>query len=693
MKYFFNFFSLIFSIVPLFFYIYPIFCWGETTFTDATIEAGVSYTAPMTWGCSFTDINNDGYIDIFIPNHYIGEPRLYLNNGDGTFSEAASLYGLEREDFYLATSSGSYGDFHGGVWGDFDNDGDVDLYVVCGAGGGTTVKSNHLMRNDGSIFTEVSNGAGVADEYGRGRTPIWVDYDNDGNLDLFVTNDARSNAPNVLFHNNGDGTFTNTTYSAGVGRTDGFEGAVWGDYDGDGYMDLFMSIPGYDKGSPILYKNNGNGTFSDITAEAGLDRNSTEYLWNKGWRWGGGIALGDYDNDGRLDLFIAQGVDQQGLEWDEESIKFYNNVDATNEKYVNFKTTGNQVTFNLMFYGYDLTTDSVFIGQNSSHPASIPFTLNDGEAYGRPENPSDVTFLIWQDEDDKEWHISMKKSVTGVNNTNRSGSITSNGSFYGVAYNFGVDIQANTFRSFLFHNNGDGTFTDVSYDAGLTYQGWSASASWADFDNDGYLDLYVVNYGAFESAPNSFYHNNGNGTFTEMAASAGVTGAVAGRGDVAVVGDYNNDGFQDIFITNSRTLGLFANGPYILYKNNGNNNNWLEIKTIGTISNWDGIGAKVWLTTGGVTQYREQNGGTTLYGQNSTILHFGLGSASTVDHLEVNWPSGKSQILSNLAVNQILTVVEEVIWNDVIFAYNEYVSGNKPWGYVITTYQLYVMGQ
>lgn len=226
----------------------------------------------------------------------------------------------------------------------------------------------------------------------------------------------------------------------------------------------------------------------------------------------------------------------------------------------------------------------------------------------------------------------------------------------------------------------DGTFTDVTMDAGFVdeacniIKGLSSSAFWADLDNDGHLDLYVVNFGAFENAPNWYYHNNGDGTFTEMAVSAGIECMVEGRGDTGVVGDYNNDGFLDIFITNGRTYELFGQGPYVLYKNDGNDNNWLEIKTIGTISNRDGIGSKVKVTTGGMVQFREQNGGSTLYGQNSNILHFGLGSATTVDRIEIAWPSGKTQEFLNVAANQILTVREPgVTWSEVISAYNEYI--------------------
>lgn len=674
--------------------------YGTLTFTDATIEARVNYTPLMTWGCSFVDINNDGYLDIFIPNHYEGEPFLYINNGNGGFTEQASIYGLLRENI-VPPDRWNYEDmdFHGNAWGDFDNDGDQDLYIASGYAGGakSEPKRNHFLRNDGSNFVEIALTAGVDDGRGRGRTPMWIDYNNDGYLDLFLTNVALKGSPSRLFENNGDGTFTDVTQSAGLYNLlddKDFEAAIWGDYDFDGDLDLFMSAFKYDEKnlpllpSPLLFRNNGDGTFTDITTEAKLNENTTE------WKIGTGIALGDYDNDGDLDLFIAQGGDKQGLDWDENSIKFYVVCNSTSEHHVNFFTTGNQVTFNLDLYGNDLKKEWVFIGQNCQNPDSLPFTLTEGEAYGEPLDCPDVVFRIWQDEDDKEWHISMKQSVTypAINN-NRTGWITTSGSFVNVTHNL-PSYENLRYRSFLFRNNSDGTFSDVTTEANLEYLGWRSSVAWADFDNDGFLDLYIVNFDPFDSAPNSLYHNNGDGTFTEIAENARVTGTVVGRGDTAIVGDYNNDGFLDIFITNGRTLGVFGEGPYILYKNNGNNNSWLKIKTVGTIGNRDGIGAKIWVTVQDTVQYREQIGGTTLYGQNSPLIHFGLGGASKIDRLRIEWLSGRVEEYTDIDVNQTLTLIEPgVSWEEVISIYNEYVRANKAWADVISTYQLYVRSQ
>ena len=220
-----NLFVFIFIIIYLVLGLFKLPCYAEVTFTDASVEAGVDYTPVLTWGCNFVDINGDGYMDIFIDNHYMGNPYLYINNGSGGFSEEASLYGLLRADIVAPGQTDD--DFHGSAWGDFDNDGDQDVYIALGFGGGyrPEPKHNHLMRNDGSAFVDIAVEAGVSDETGRGRTPMWVDYDNDGYLDLFVTNLRNQNStspPCQLFKNNGDGTFTDVTHRAGV------EGQGWG---------------------------------------------------------------------------------------------------------------------------------------------------------------------------------------------------------------------------------------------------------------------------------------------------------------------------------------------------------------------------------------------------------------------------------------------------------------------------------
>jgi len=372
-------------------------------FSDVTDIAGVGCTGSSR-GVAWGDYDNDGDLDLYVAN-YNEANVLYRNNGDGTFTDVTSEAGV-----------GCISHSYGVAWGDYDNDGDLDLYVA-------NYGANVLYRNNGDgTFTDVTSEAGVSCT-GSSLGVAWGDYDNDGDLDLYVANHYEAN---VLYKNNGDGTFTDVTGAAGVGCTGSSYGVAWGDYDNDGDLDLYVT--NYE--ANVLYRNNGDGTFTDVTSEAGVSCTGSSR----------GVAWGDYDNDGDLDLYVAN-------------------------------------------------------------------------------------------------------------------------------YN-----EANV----LYRNNGDGTFTDVTSEAGVGCTGHSLGVAWGDYDNDGDLDLYVTNDGA-----NVLYRNNGDGTFTMVGAGVGCTGSSYG----VAWGDYDNDGHLDLYVANS--------GANVLYRNNGNLNHWLQIRLHGTISNRSAIGTKV----------------------------------------------------------------------------------------------------
>ena len=201
----------------------------------------------------------------------------------------------------------------------------------------------------------------------------------------------------------------------------------------------------------------------------------------------------------------------------------------------------------------------------------------------------------------------------------------------------------------LYRNNGDGTFTDVTEESGVINTDRTIAADWGDYDNDGYLDVYVVN----ASAPNRLFHNNGDGTFTDVAVSVGVTAKEGGEGSDGTFIDYNNDGFLDLFVCN----GTNSPGPYLLFKNNGNRNHWLKIELAGQESNRDGVGARITLTFGRHTQYR-QYAGQHFLAQNHIPVHFGLRAATIVRSIVIEWPSGVQQELDNIPADQTIAVTE-----------------------------------
>lgn len=480
-------------------------------FSDISEISNITARKFLSWGNpTVVDFDNDGYQDIVIQAHY-NAPAFYRNNGDGTFSDI-----LDKTNIPLRSSKGTNIDRHGFAWGDYNNDGVLDLYITQGACKGTCAgeKRDELFANDGTgSFLDITDTTGATNSLGRGRSAYWVDYNNDGFLDLFVLN---LQSPSVLYHNNGDGTFADVTGQAGLQHVGGWNNS-WADYDGDGYMDLLVS------GSKImLFKNNGDGTFTDVTTISGLKGNTT----------GRGIAWGDYNNDGYIDIFVTR--------------------------------------------------------ENKDRP------------------------------------------------------------------------------NMLFKNNGDGTFTDVTKEANVARKGSHKTAIWGDYNNDGWLDLYIVDIGNISGQiqPNLLYHNNGDGTFTNVAKQVGVAADnISGIHGTAAWGDLNNDGFLDLILKNGDGIrSTLAKGPVIIYKNHGNDNHWLEIKLVGQASNRLAIGASVIIETNDRMQYRQLNGGGggELFSQGYAPLHFGLGSSTTIDSITIKWPSGLIQQIVNVPADQLITIYEPI---------------------------------
>ncbi len=451
----------------------------------------------------------------------------------------------------------------GSLWADFNNDGFLDLFV-CNGGS----NANVFYRNNGDgTFTKMAQGAPVQDSSDDHIGAAAADYDNDGNLDLVVTAGVGSPTTHftILYHNEGNGTFTRVSGSAIAAEAGFFGPCAWADFDRDGLVDLFVANHGNANdsgGKNRLFKNNGDGTFTRITS--GSIVNDTSVGYNCLWA--------DYDNDGFPDLLVIN-----------------NTANAVNFLYHN---NGNG-TFTRV-----------------------------ANALGSDRWSEGASGAAWGDFDNDGW---LDVFVAG-------GSGTSNR---------------------LYRNNGDGTFTVVSGIPMATRPADTASlgGSWGDYDNDGYLDLFVTT----ADGRNRLFHNRGDGTFTEIVQGAPVTDDQTGIGCwVANWVDYDNDGALDLFVSRN------GNGvPNALYHNAGNTNAWLEIKLAGTVGNAAAIGAKIRIsaTVGGkaLTLFREINDG----GRGMPAMaHFGLGSATNATRIQVEWPSGAVQEFHNVPVKQSLTYVE-----------------------------------
>ena len=524
----------------------PLAATPQTRYRDATAEAGIQFTHSFGdghlssileatgSGCLFFDYDRDGFMDLFAVNgSYLpgisdppatGKPpilvdHLFRNQGNSTFADVTAQAGVGDPGYGMGCAAG-----------DYDNDGDQDLYV-------TNYGPNTLYRNEGNgTFAEVSAQAGVGDTlWGVGTT--FFDYDRDGDLDLYVGNYldfdpqyrlfyaaddfpgplAYPGQPDRLYRNNGDGTFTEVSTAAGVDKPGRAMGVVAGDYDNDGDQDLFVAN---DAMEHYLYRNEGNGTFKDVALEAGV-----AFSTNGDASSSMGGDFGDFDLDGNPDLFVPD---------------------------------------------------------------------------------------------------------MGYNN--------------------------------LYVNRGKGYFEDHTADLGIAevsgqYIGWHAD--FLDCDNDGDLDLFVANGDAhrLEDSQQSLLFANvpdprGGRRFADVGSAAGSFFATKYLARGGATADYDNDGDLDLFVLN-------IDQPSVLLRNEGApGRHWLLLSLEGSASNRDALGARVEVHAGDLVQIAERNGASGYLSQNEPRLHFGLGSHQRIDLLRVRWPSGQTQELRDLPADQILAVKE-----------------------------------
>ena len=528
------------------------------TFVDATDEAGIRFRhssgtrssllpEDMGSGAAFADIDNDGDLDLYIVN--IPQPLtqqdatadsqtnvLYRNNGDGTFADITDIAGVGHQGYGM-----------GCVFADYNGDGNLDLYV-------TNYGTNVLYRNNGNgTFSDVTKTAGVGCElWSTGAA--FADVDADSDLDLYVCNyvtydlekleqmqaeSLQSGKPvpsalnphvfepqdNVFYRNNGDGTFSNVTTEVGIAAPGGRSmQCIFSDFDNDNDLDLYVAN---DTSVNYVYRNEGNGAFTDVSNES----------WAADFRGSMGLAAGDYDDDGDIDLFMSHWVDEE-----------------------------NTLYRNLL-----------------------------------KEDPS-------------------------------SGHIR---------------------------------FVDESYSAMLAEVsikliGWGTALF--DYDNDGDLDIFVTNGSTFQELKqpevlipqvDALYRNDGDGSFSDVSEITGITVLPTRVGRGATFGDYDNDGDVDIFLVNNHAA------PTLLRNHGGNRNGWLHVELIGADGNRNAIGAKIQLKTADRIQVREIYAGESYMSANSFITEFGVGDATQIETLQVTWLNGDVQKLHNIPANQRVHVKQE----------------------------------
>ena len=462
----------------------------------------------------------------------------------------------------------------------------------------------------GPIFTDIGPSAGAA----------WRDYDNDGFPDLLVGNIS---IPDFLYHNRGDGTFERalTTVIGGLGLGSG----TWGDYDNDGFSDLY-TFSGRDLGVG-LFHNQGNGTLLRLTNASIIGPIIGDHTFS------GSVAWGDYDNDGFVDMIVANGT----FGGDLKNFLFHNQGNGSFSK---------------------VTTGSIAVDLHESWTGAWADYDDDGWLDLLVTSNGGFT-SSGLGEDNQFFHndgpAGFRKLTAAQLGLPPHDGGYSRGAAWGDYDNDGrLDLFVAGRTNLLYHNIGEGKFKKITTGEIVTDStvNESIGCTWVDYDNDGYLDLLVVNV----TDNNFLYHNNGNGTFTKITSGSLVNDGVAFASIDAAWADYDNDGFMDVVLVGDH------GGNNVLFHNNGNTNHWINLKLVGTASNRGAIGAKVRVqaTIGGKNfwQRRDIGASGSQAGQSDIRANFGLGDATNIDTVRIEWPSGTVQELHNLGSNQFLTVTE-----------------------------------
>ena len=506
----------------------------------------------------------------------------------------------DSEQTYLVDSM-----MGGSAFFDYDQDGDLDLYILNGSKVVGFPDQEHprntFYRNERGTFVDATDEANLGDT-GWGMGCAVADYDNDGDLDIYITNYGR----NALYANQGDGTFADVTEYAQVGDERFSTGCAFLDYDSDGYLDLYVANyvdfkhflqttpnrsyiwkglrvhfgPRGMKGSgDTLYRNQGDGTFADVTVAARVVDQDKLY--------GMGVIGGDYDQDGDVDIYVAN------------------------------------------------DTGANFLYQNQGDGTFADIGWMIGAAYDESGEAQGCMGIAYGDYDNDLYQDILVTNFWEQTNT-------------------------------LYHNDRGTFFSDLSFDAGVgkeSFQFLAWGTEFFDYDNDGDKDLFVANghlfpqldranLGTSYAQTNQLFENLGDGTFVEVSqlAGAGLEIKKVSRG--ASFGDYDDDGDLDIFVLN------INDRPTLLRNDGGNENNWLMVKTIGTESNRDGIGARIEVHSGGLAQSAEIRSGASYLSHNDLRAHFGLGQREVIDLLVVRWPNGLEERFANLSANRLVVLQE-----------------------------------
>lgn len=612
-------------------------------FEEVTQQAGISYVGES-WGIAWGDYNGDGYADVW-SNHHRLFPSLYVNNRDGTFTDVLPTI----------FTGNPYADTHGMAWADFDNDGDQDLMESTGGSTSTNLNHyNHLYVNDDGVLTDKAGQLGVDYPENRGRTPLWVDYNRDGLLDLVAMGAPRDGVGYSAIFRQTEFTFVNSDNETGFSCDPAANLALLSDLTGDGMMEIICQQWSFPQ---RIY---------DITHEWFVDighifPNAT-YVHD--------AITADFNNDLMPDVFLGRfPVNSSNtvqktdvLVESRVSTAWFPSVSGI-EKGFKFKTSG---TLDIDVAIPYLTRHQVYIGASGWNPPKygtgvmrniFQISSEDSANWGiKPFSPAEEDGLyMGYDPDLGEWTMLITGGTRYQYYWARMLSENPITSIEPINYD-----QAGVTQTPRLYLNTGGGFVNKSIASGVQKPLNCFTNVAGDFDNDMDLDIYLGCQFAPENLPNVLFENQGDGTFVMIPGAGGAEGSIFGGTNNVAVADYDNDGFLDLYVVNGHGEPPLADGPDQLFRNKGNSNHWVEIDLEGVNSNRDGIGATVFVAAGGVTQMREQNSGTHTWAQNHQRLHFGLGNNTIIEDITIVWPDGHRQSYQDILPDQILHLTEDV---------------------------------
>jgi hypothetical protein len=602
---------------------------AQIAFTEVTVAAGFGTQYGETWGASWGDLDGDAYPDLFFSNHRT-RATLHRNNGDGTFSEISRLADGSATPGW--TGGRANVDTHGASWADVDNDGDADLSQAVES------SSDFLHLNRGGVLVDRTAALGVDQlTHAATRQHVFVDFNADGRLDLAGISLTRPS----LAPQRADGTFG---HGPGIERPLACADAQWAHL-----ADVHQAA-----GLELLCAPR-NGSYPKVNAfpDGGVVNVSSQFPQIASVI---DAATLDYDGDLRPDVFVLPGTERPSDATMVDARRFEAQLLTSGAtKSVAFRSSGRITVEASVSAGTNPQGDpsTIRIGSAGWSPGSLLFTLDRNDSRNWGVGTGAAGFDIGYLPDLGVWKVvqggtGFRYSYLQVSATESISALTFTGS---TTADRGQEPV-------MLRNTGNGLVHAQLTGFGSPLRCQSVVAG--DFDNDADEDLFLACTGGTRNLPDRLYRNDGGGVFTEVASAGGAAGRTgpavasrAGTSESVVAADYDLDGFLDLLVTNGNNMRpVYLGGRKQLFRNRGNGNHWLQLDLTGIESNRDGVGAKVYVTTGTRVQYRERNGGYHRWSQNSSRIHVGLAGASRAD-VRVVWPDGAVREYPGLAADRI----------------------------------------